>query len=89
MGQHIRILFAQCLERALMANIQTFEGTVENGQIRLRDNVTLPNKARVYVVVPEMIPDKAARIASPRFANPREAVDFEKVVLEDRGDAPV
>ena len=33
-----------------MANL-TFEGRVENGQIRLPENVTLPEHTKVYVVV--------------------------------------
>ena len=70
-----------------MASVRTFEGTVENGQIRLRDNVTLPEKATVYVVVPEMHPEQPARIWSPRLAHPAEAKDFTKVVLEAEGDA--
>jgi len=32
--------------------ILTLEGIVENGQIRLRDNVTLPAHTKVYVVIP-------------------------------------
>ena len=72
-----------------MAIVRTFEGTVENGQIRLRDNVTLPEKTTVYVVVPEMLPDYPPRIWSPRLAHPAEAKDFSKVVLEAEGDARV
>lgn len=30
----------------------TYEGTVENGQIKLRDTVHLPDHTRVFVVVP-------------------------------------
>jgi hypothetical protein len=32
--------------------ISTFEGIVENGKIRLRDNVMLPENTKVYVVIP-------------------------------------
>ncbi len=34
--------------------ISTFEGIVENGQIRLRDDVTLPEHTKVYVVIPDV-----------------------------------
>jgi hypothetical protein len=80
-------LEASRLEPILMASVRTFEGTVENGQIRLRDNVILPEKATVYVVVPEMLPEQPAQIWSPRLAHPAEAKDFSKVVLEAEGDA--
>ncbi len=32
--------------------VATFQGTIENGQVRLPANVNLPEKATVYVVVP-------------------------------------
>ena len=34
--------------------VTTFSGTVENGQVKLALNVHLPEKARVYVVVPDL-----------------------------------
>ena len=33
--------------------VTTFSGTVEGGRVKLAANVRLPEKARVYVVVPE------------------------------------
>ena len=72
-----------------MANVRTFEGRVENGQIRLRGDVLLPDRARVYVVVPEMADDQPERIRSPRLAHPEQAGDFAKEVLEVQNDAGV
>ena len=34
--------------------VSAFEGIVENGQIRLRENVILPDKTRVFVVIPHL-----------------------------------
>lgn len=34
--------------------VTTFQGTIENGQVRLPANVILPEKAMVYVVVPDL-----------------------------------
>ncbi len=31
----------------------TFQGEIENGQVRLTTDVRLPDKTKVYVVVPE------------------------------------
>ena len=38
--------------------VTTFPGTVENGQVKLAANVYLPEKTKVYVVVPDF--DEAA-----------------------------
>ncbi len=34
--------------------VTTFQGTIENGQVRLPANINLPEKAIVYVVVPDL-----------------------------------
>ena len=34
-------------------SIATFQGTIENGQIRFTTDVKLPEKTKVYIVVPE------------------------------------
>lgn len=56
-------------------SVQTFEGLVENGRIRLLEDAVLPDKTRVYVVVPGAEP-RAARLWSPRLADPAQASDF-------------
>ena len=65
--------------------VATFEAVVENGQIRLTDSVRLPEKARVYVVIPGV--PSATYIGSPRLARPEQAADFEKEVIEGDLDA--
>jgi hypothetical protein len=65
----------------------TFEGTVENGLIRLSEGVVLPDKAKVYVIVPGVVGEKPITIRSPRLAHPEQAADFVKEVLECREDA--
>ena len=72
-----------------MNNVTTFEGFVEGGQIRLRGNVALPDKTRVYVVVPELAADRPPRIRSPRLVHPEQARGFVKEVLEVPNDAGV
>ena len=64
-------------------SILTLEGFVENGQIHLLDQATLPEKARVYVVVPDA-PDRAPRVWSPRLADPAQAAAFSMQVTEAR-----
>lgn len=67
--------------------ILTVEGIVENGQIRLRDHVVLPEHTKVYVVVPDTEPALTARAYSPRLAHPEQAADFAKQVIEVATDA--
>ncbi|MBI5953356.1 MAG: hypothetical protein HY865_17005, partial [Chloroflexi bacterium] len=50
--------------------ITTYEGIVEKGKVRLKAGVHLPEKARVYVIVPDLQVEKAAHIRTPRLANP-------------------
>jgi len=67
--------------------ILTLEGIVENGQIRLRDQVTLPEHTKVYVVIPEVETVPQAHVYSPRLVHPEQAEDFAKQVIEVSADA--
>jgi hypothetical protein len=61
----------------------TFEGVVEQGQIRLNSDVRLPDGTKVYIVVPDIeIKDKAVNLRSPRLARPEQAADFEMEIVE-------
>jgi hypothetical protein len=62
--------------------VTTFEGFVENGQVRLPVSIRLPEKAKVYVVVPDVEVPSAAYVGSPRLVHPEQAVDFKKEVVE-------
>lgn len=63
--------------------VTAFEGVVENGQIRLTTKVRLPEKTRVYVVVPDVEVKKVVHVFSPRLAHPAQAADFVKEIVED------
>jgi hypothetical protein len=67
--------------------VTTFEGIVENGQIRLKSDIHLPDNTVVYVVVPGYETRKIAHIYSPRLLHPSQAGDFEKEVVEEQPDA--
>ena len=69
--------------------ISTFEGIVEDGQIRLHDNVRLPDNTRVYVVIPDLEAVPQARIYSPRLVHPEQMADFAKQIVEVSADADV
>jgi hypothetical protein len=60
--------------------IATYEDTVESGQIKLSEPVRLPERAKVYVVVPGALEALRFHLASPRLARPEHAVDFMKEV---------
>lgn len=67
--------------------ILTLEGIVENGRIRLPDNVMLPEHTKVYVVIPEGETAPQAHVYSPRLVHPAQAKDFAKQVIEVSADA--
>ncbi|MBI4601073.1 MAG: hypothetical protein HY721_03845 [Planctomycetes bacterium] len=68
-------------------SVAAFEGTVEQGRIRLRDNVRLPENTRVFVVVPDLGVERVAQVATPRLADKRQASDFKLEVSEAPADA--
>ena len=67
----------------------TFEGVVDQGQIRLKDNTCLPDKTKVYVVVPEVMVEQVGRMSTPRLASRSQAADFKLEVVETRPNAGV
>jgi hypothetical protein len=67
--------------------VVTLEGIVEQGQIKLAGNVRLPERTKVYVVVPDMQVTPTAYVHSPRLAHPEQAVDFTLEVIESSSDA--
>jgi hypothetical protein len=67
--------------------VSTFEGTVKNGQIRLLDDVKLPEHAKVYVIIPDQETRRPSRIYSPHLVHPEQAADFTKQIIEVATDA--
>ncbi len=67
--------------------ITTYEGVVEKGKIRLKMGIRLPEKAKVYVIVPDLQVEKTARVLTPRLANPAQAGDFRMEISEDTSNA--
>ena len=68
-------------------SIKAYEGIVELGQIKLKEKVRLPDKTRVYVVIPNFIVEGIAHIATPRLANSEEVTDFKMELIEEPSDA--
>src|SRR5215813_11575174 len=64
-------------------SVITFEAIVENGQIKLLNAFRLPEKTRVYVVVPSVEAQPTFFIGSPRLAHPEQAADFVKEIIEE------
>lgn len=63
--------------------IVTLEGVVEQGQIRLKGNVQLPEKTKVYVIVPQTESTIGRRVYSPRLAQPEQSQDFKMQIIKD------
>jgi hypothetical protein len=65
-------------------SVSTIEGYVENGQIHVPANVKLPDRAKVYIVIPDLDTLRGPiRILSPRLANPQQAADFRKELVKE------
>ena len=64
--------------------VNALEGVVQNGQIRLREQVSLAENTKVYVIVADSLAKAppVAYVRSPRLAHPEQAADFRKQVLE-------
>lgn len=67
--------------------VTAIEGVVENGRIRLREDVVLAENTRVFVVIADAPVTSPPRIRTPHLADPKQAVDFQKQIVEIRPDA--
>jgi len=70
----------------------TYEGIVQTGQVHLPDDVVLPERAKVYVMVPEVVvevekPPLVVHLRSPRLKDPAMAALFELEVIKESDDA--
>ena len=61
-------------------SVTTFEGVIENGQVRLPAGVMLPERNTVYVIVPGSDSPLERAYAGFRLANPADAAKFEMKV---------
>lgn len=68
-------------------SVRTFEGIIEKGQIKLNTPVNLPERTRVYVIVPDAEVEHTAHVRSPSLARPEQASDFQMEVIENPPDA--
>ena len=68
-------------------SVTTIEAVVENGQIRLPSSVRLPERAKVYVLIPDLEVRPTFYAGSPRLAHPEQVADFQKEVTEESSDA--
>jgi hypothetical protein len=67
----------------------TYEGIVENHCVRLPEEASVPEKSKVYILVPDPAEQRVVHIYSPRLSDPSQAAFFELEVTEEGTDAPV
>lgn len=60
----------------------TIEGVIENGQVRLPDKICLPDKTKVFVLIPDMERPQSFHVPSPRLVRPEDAERFVMEVTE-------
>ncbi|HKP53879.1 MAG TPA: hypothetical protein VJ183_14660 [Chloroflexia bacterium] len=75
-------------------SVMTIEGIVDNGQIKLEGDVRLPDKTRVYVVVPdvqveEIQLERTVHIYSPRLVDPEQAAALRMEMIEETPSAGI
>ena len=64
--------------------VVTYEGVVENGCVQLPAEAHLPEKSKVYVIVPGIESSGTVHIRSPRLADPSQAPLFKLEVTEEK-----
>jgi hypothetical protein len=69
--------------------VLALEGIVESGKIRLISSLRLPEKARVFVVIPEVNENPVAYVHTPHLRHPEQAADFRLDMTEDQPDASI
>jgi hypothetical protein len=69
--------------------VQAIKGIVDNGKVRLTEDVVLPENAAVYVIVADSSQPSLAQIRTPRLANVQQADDFRKQIVEIPNDARI
>jgi hypothetical protein len=65
-----------------MRKLATYQGIIENGRVTLPPNSYIPEKTRVFVLVPGAETEADWYVASPRLAHPEQAEDFKMQVSE-------
>jgi len=68
-------------------SVRTFEGIVEKGQIKFKSQVNLPERTKVYVVVPDEEIEQTVYLHSPRLAHSEQGIDFKMEIVEASHDA--
>ncbi len=69
-------------------SVQTFEGIVTQGRIALEPGLTLPEKTKVFVVVPNGVENsQSVHLRTPRLRDPAQLSEFNIEMIEDSADA--
>jgi hypothetical protein len=68
-------------------SVLALEAVVDHGLIRLPPDVKLPDRTRVYVIVPANLAQKKGRIVSPRLVHPEQSRELVMEVSEECDDA--
>ena len=64
-------------------SVTTYEAIIENGQIKLPQALRLPEKTKVYVVIPDVEIQPAIKVGSPHLTHPEQFIHFIKEIVEE------
>ena len=71
------------LGRVMAMSKTTYEGVIENGQVKLEKDAVLPEHAKVLVVVLDPEPQRVFKMMSPRLVHREQAKEFEKIIVKE------
>jgi len=78
LGSHQALI----LPKRCVVQVTAIEGVVENGKIRLREDIALAENTRVYVIVADGRGGPVSHVRTPKLAHPEQAGDFRKQIVE-------
>jgi hypothetical protein len=65
-----------------MRKLATYQGTIENECATVPSDAGIPEKMITNILVPDAETASERYIASPHLADPQQASDFQKLVIE-------
>ncbi len=65
-------------------SVQTYEGTVTSGRIALRSGLVLPERTKVFVIVPKGLENESpVNVRTPRLKDREKSSEFKMQMIED------
>jgi hypothetical protein len=70
-------------------SVVALEGVVRNGQIHLIADFSLPENAKVFIVIPEIQATRVVHLYSPRLVHREQVKDFVLEVVDEQSNGTI